>query len=108
MILIIRLIAAALGFWAATALVSGITVNGGAWSYLWVALLFGVINTVLGVPIRFLFLNDITIFALFKGVTHDTASEIIPFLFSNKGTWAGHAAKGNKVYCIVMTNAIVF
>ncbi len=54
MILIIRLIAAALGFWAATALVSGITVNGGAWSYLWVALLFGVINTVLGSIIKLL------------------------------------------------------
>jgi hypothetical protein len=36
------------------------------------------------------------------------ASEIIPFLFLNKGTWAGHAAKGNKVNCIVMTNALVF
>jgi hypothetical protein len=29
-------------------------------------------------------------------------------LFSNKGTWAGHAAKGNKVNCIVMTNALYF
>jgi hypothetical protein len=57
---------------------------------------------------RFLFKNDVIIFAPSKGVTHHTASEIIPFLFSNKGTWAGHAAKGNKVYCIVMTNAIVF
>jgi putative membrane protein len=42
--LIVRLIASALAFWAATSLVSGLTVNGGAWTYLWVALLFGLIN----------------------------------------------------------------
>ena len=52
---------------------------------------------------------DVIIFALSKGVTFKKkASEIIPFLFLNKGTWAGHAAKGNKVNCIVMTNALVF
>ena len=54
MSLIIRLIAAALGFWAATALISGITVNGGPWSYLWVALLFGLINSILGSIIKLL------------------------------------------------------
>ena len=52
--LIIRLIAAALGFWAATALISGITVNGGPWSYLWVTLLFGLINSILGSIIKLL------------------------------------------------------
>ena len=54
MYLIIRLIAAALGFWAATALISGITVNGGPWSYLWVTLLFGLINSILGSIIKLL------------------------------------------------------
>ena len=54
MYLVIRLIAAALGFWAATALISGITVNGGPWSYLWVALLFGLINSILGSIIKLL------------------------------------------------------
>jgi putative membrane protein len=54
MYLIIRLIAAALGFWAATALVSGIEVKGGPWSYLWVALLFGLINSILGSIIKLL------------------------------------------------------
>ncbi|MEI6407457.1 MAG: phage holin family protein [Actinomycetes bacterium] len=38
----------ALAVWVATALVPGITVNGGAWKFLWVALLFGLINSVLG------------------------------------------------------------
>jgi len=46
--LLLRWIALALAFWAATSLVSGITVNGGAGTYLWVALLFGLINAVLG------------------------------------------------------------
>lgn len=46
--LIFRWVALALAFWAATALVSGITVNGGAGTYLWVALLFGLINAVFG------------------------------------------------------------
>ena len=46
--LIVRLVSGALAFWAATSLLDGITVNGGAWSYLWVALLFGVINGVIG------------------------------------------------------------
>ena len=46
--LLVRLIANALAFWAATSLVTGITVNGGAWTYLWVALLFGLINGLIG------------------------------------------------------------
>ena len=54
MIILSKLISAALGFWAATALISGITVNGGPWSYLWVALLFGLINSILGSIIKLL------------------------------------------------------
>jgi putative membrane protein len=54
MYLIFRLIATALGFWAATALISGITVNGGPWSYLWIALLFGLINSILGSIVKLL------------------------------------------------------
>lgn len=38
----------ALAVWAATALVPGIKVHGGTWSYLWVALIFALINTFLG------------------------------------------------------------
>ncbi len=38
----------ALAVWAATALIPGIKVHGGAWDYLWVALIFSVINTFLG------------------------------------------------------------
>jgi len=54
-----RLISGALGFWAATSLLDGITVNGGAWSYLWVALLFALINTVIGSLVKLLTLPAI-------------------------------------------------
>ena len=57
--LIVHLVAGALGFWAATTLISGVSVNGGAWSYLWVALIFGLINGVLGSIIKLLTLPAI-------------------------------------------------
>jgi putative membrane protein len=61
MSLIIRLIAGALAFWAATSLISGVDVIGGAWSYLWVALLFGLINGILGSIVKLLTLPAILI-----------------------------------------------
>ena len=67
--LLVRLIASALAFWAATALISGITVNGGAWSYLWVALLFGVINGLIGSLLKLFTLPAILLtFGLFSFV----------------------------------------
>ncbi len=57
--LIVRLIAGALAFWAATSLLDGITINGGAWTYLWVALLFGLINGVIGSIVKLLTLPAI-------------------------------------------------
>ena len=67
--LLIRLIASALAFWAATALISGITVNGGAWSYLWVALLFGLINGLIGSLLKLFTLPAILLtFGLFSFV----------------------------------------
>ena len=46
--LLFRWAALALAFWAATSIVPGITVNGKIGAYLWVALLFGLINAFLG------------------------------------------------------------
>jgi len=63
--LIVRLIAGALAFWAATSLIDGIAVNGGAWSYLWVALLFGLVNGVIGSLVKLLTLPAIIIFRSF-------------------------------------------
>ena len=53
----------ALAVWAAPALIPGIKVHGGAWSYLWVALLFSVINTVLGSLIKILTLPAVILSA---------------------------------------------
>jgi putative membrane protein len=57
--ILIRLTTGAFAFWAATSLLDGITVNGGAWSYLWVALLFGLINGVIGTLVKLLILPAI-------------------------------------------------
>ncbi|MEI7540704.1 MAG: phage holin family protein [Actinomycetes bacterium] len=46
--LILRWAALALSFWVATALIPGIDVLGGFTTYLWVALLFGLLNATLG------------------------------------------------------------
>jgi putative membrane protein len=46
--LLIRWAALAISFWVATALVPGIEVSGGPGTYLWVALLFGLLNVTLG------------------------------------------------------------
>ena len=57
--LLVRLTAGALGFWAATSLISGITVNGGAPTYLWVAALFGLVNGLIGSLVKLLTLPAI-------------------------------------------------
>ena len=57
--LILRLVTGALAFWAATYLISGITIIGGAKTYLWVAFLFGLINGLLGSLVKLLTLPAI-------------------------------------------------
>jgi hypothetical protein len=47
--LLVRWGALALSFWVATALIPGIDVKGGFTTYLWVALLFGLLNATLGI-----------------------------------------------------------
>jgi putative membrane protein len=46
--LLVRWAALALSFWVATAVIPGIDVKGGFTTYLWVALLFGLLNATLG------------------------------------------------------------
>ncbi len=46
--------ALALSFWVATALIPGIDVLGGFTTYLWVALLFGLLNATLGSLLKLL------------------------------------------------------
>ena len=57
--LILRLVTGALAFWAAASLISGITIIGGAKTYLWVAFLFGLINGFVGSLVKLLILPAI-------------------------------------------------
>jgi putative membrane protein len=56
----------AFSMWVATLVVPGITVSGGVTTYLWVALLFGLINSIFGSIIKVLtFPVSIVTFGLF-------------------------------------------
>lgn len=50
----VHFVAEALAIWVATAVVSGIHVYGGVGTYLWIAVLFGVVNAVVGGILRLL------------------------------------------------------
>lgn len=52
--LLVRWGALALSFWISTALIPGIDVKGGFTTYLWVALLFGLLNATLGTLLKLL------------------------------------------------------
>ena len=69
--LLIRWAALAFSMWIATLVVPGITVDGGITTYLWVALLFGLINSVFGSIIKVLtFPVSIVTFGLFLFVVN--------------------------------------
>ena len=61
--LLVRLLVVAAAFWVTAWLVPGFEVDGGFFTYLWVALLFGVVNAVLG-PILHLISLPLTIITL--------------------------------------------
>jgi len=52
--LLVSWAALALSFWVATAVIPGIDVKGGFTTYLWVALLFGLLNATLGSLLKLL------------------------------------------------------
>jgi putative membrane protein len=54
MTLLVRWAALAVSFWVATAVIPGIDVKGGLTTYLWVALLFGLLNATLGSLLKLL------------------------------------------------------
>jgi putative membrane protein len=69
--LLIRWAVLAFSMWIATLVVPGITVDGGITTYLWVALLFGLINSVFGSIIKILtFPVSIVTFGLFLFVVN--------------------------------------
>lgn len=59
--LLLRWAALALSFWVATALIPGIDVKGGFTTYLWVALLFGLLNATLGSVLKVLTLPAVIV-----------------------------------------------
>jgi putative membrane protein len=71
MSLLIRWAVLAFAMWIATQVVPGITIDGGLTTYLWVALLFGLINSRLGPLIKILtFPVSIMTFGLFVFVVN--------------------------------------
>lgn len=50
--LLIRWVTLTASFWVATSVVSGIKIDGGFKTYFWVALLFGLINAIIGSLIK--------------------------------------------------------
>jgi len=69
--LLVRWAVLAFSMWIATLVVPGITVDGGVATYLWVALLFGLINSVFGSIIKVLtFPVSIITFGLFLFVVN--------------------------------------
>ena len=69
--MLIRWAVLAFSMWIATLVVTGITVDGGITTYLWVALLFGLINSVFGSIIKVLtFPVSIVTFGLFLFVVN--------------------------------------
>jgi putative membrane protein len=50
--LLLRWAALTLAVWLAAAVVPGVHVHGGFWTYVWVALLFGLVNAILGPILR--------------------------------------------------------
>ena len=69
--LLVRWAVLAFSMWIATLVVPGITVDGGVRTYLWVALLFGLINSIFGSVIKVLtFPVSIVTFGLFLFVVN--------------------------------------
>jgi putative membrane protein len=69
--ILIRWAVLAFSMWIATLVVPGITVHGGVGTYLWVALLFGLINSIFGSIIKVLtFPVSIVTFGLFLFVVN--------------------------------------
>jgi len=65
-VILIRWAVLAFSMWIATLIVPGITIDGGVKTYLWVALLFGLINSIFGSIIKVLtFPVSIVTFGLF-------------------------------------------
>ena len=81
--LLVRLAITAAAFAVAEALLSGMEVSGGFWTYLWVALIFGVVNAIIGTILHILALPlTILTFGLFAILVNALMLEITDALTS--------------------------
>ena len=78
---LVNLVVIAIAVWVGAALVPGVEVEGGVFTYLWVALLFGLVNAILG-PILHLLALPLTIltFGLFALVVNAALLAITAWL----------------------------
>lgn len=83
LVLLIRLVITAAAFAVAEALLSGLEVSGGFWTYLWVALIFGVVNAIIGTILHILALPlTLLTFGLFAILINAVLLEITDALTS--------------------------
>jgi putative membrane protein len=52
--ILLRWLVSAIAIWAAASWVAGIEVHGGFWTYLWLAVILGLVNAILGTILRLL------------------------------------------------------
>ena len=82
--LLIRWIVLAFAFAITSWLLSGMSVSGGFWAYLWIAALFGIVNAVLGTLLRLLTLPlMIVTLGLFSIVVNAAMLEVIDAISSH-------------------------
>lgn len=90
--LIIRWLALTVAFWAAASIVPGISIDGGIGRYFWIALLFGLINAILGTVLRLITLPlAILTFGLFLLVVNTlmlTLTDKVSDVLTIDGFWS--------------------
>lgn len=90
--LILRWVVLTISIWVTAAVIPGIHVNGGVRTYLWIALVFGLINAILGTVIKILtFPLSLVTFGLFLIVINAAMLELTAKWTSNltiDGYWS--------------------
>jgi putative membrane protein len=83
LVLLLRLAITAAAFAVAEAMLSGMEISGGFWTYLWIALIFGVVNAIIGTILHVLALPlTILTFGLFAILVNALLLEITDALTS--------------------------
>jgi putative membrane protein len=81
--LLVRLAITAVAFAVAEAVLSGLEISGGFWTYLWIAVIFGLVNAVIGTILHLLALPlTILTFGLFAILVNAVLLEITAALTS--------------------------